>query len=280
MPEPVATRTPPSRAQEPTTVSAPRRPPPPRCFVPNDSLFAASCFLIADSSSNNDERYFKARSQLPTPVSPRTVPVSPLATEHSTDEILQSLAGDAQPETWRTHKASLKDFSRVPNQGISFLCTSDAALYSLGGLKLTICRTSVNIHGYSRYDKLYYVYLTCLPWDNWFVAKEELPVIIKSTYVAAGLNSRDRTVYFSSVNYPSGLILPCGEPLREIQFDPNEKPCFVQHRLRKSNRLKPTSLFRIPPTTTTATKVTSADSSMGDAPVQISHINCRQVTMP
>ncbi|KAI9914551.1 hypothetical protein PsorP6_007458 [Peronosclerospora sorghi] len=200
-----------------------------------------------------------------------------LATEHSTDEILQSLAGDAQPETWRTHKLRCKTSSGFRISG-SLLAR---------GLKLTICGTSVTIRGYSRYDKLYYVELTRLPRDvpdrainNCFVTKEALPVLITPTYVAGGLTSRDRTVYFSSVNYPAGRFLPCGKPLREIQFDPNEKPCFVQHRLRKSNRLKPTLLCRAPPTTTTATKVTAADSSMGDAPVPRSHIDCRQVKMP
>ncbi|KAI9914822.1 hypothetical protein PsorP6_007433 [Peronosclerospora sorghi] len=138
-----ATQTPSSRSPAPTTASTPRRPPPPRLLVPNDSLFTASYLLIADSSSTNDERYFKASSQLPTPVSAADctrmwIPAAKLATEHSIDEILQSLAGDAQPETWRTHKASLQDFVRLPNQGISFHCTSDAALYLLGGLNLII----------------------------------------------------------------------------------------------------------------------------------------------
>ncbi|KAI9917441.1 hypothetical protein PsorP6_012983 [Peronosclerospora sorghi] len=265
--KPVATPTPPPHEPATTVAPTPRRPPPPRRFVPNDSLFTASCLLISDSSSSNDERYFKASSQLPTPVSAADstrmwIPAPQLATEHSIDEILKSLAGDAQPETWRYF---------VP------LYLGRGSILARQ-TKLTICGISVAIRGYSRYDKLYYVDLTRLPQDvpdraiyNWLVANEALPVLITPTYVAGGLKSRDRTVYFSSMNCPAGVILPSGEPLREIYFDSNEKPCFVQHRLRKYNRVTAQSLRQRPPSPKKDKEVTTDDASMGEEPVPLSH---------
>ncbi|KAI9913961.1 hypothetical protein PsorP6_006404 [Peronosclerospora sorghi] len=195
MPEHVASQTPAPRTPASSSTSTTCTP---RLFVPNDNLLTASYLLIGDAGSTDDERYFKGRS----PHVDRYPNVVP-------DEILQSFAGDSKPETWRTNKASLQNFERIRNQGISFLCTPDAALYSLGGLQLTLRGTSVTIRNYSRYDKLYYVDLTCIPRDvlycaiyNYFVAKDALPVLFTPTYVAGELNSRDRTVYFSSVNYP------------------------------------------------------------------------------
>ena len=44
---------------------------------------------------------------------------------------------------------------------------------------------------------------------------------------------------------PVSLFLENGETLRDIYFEPEDKPCFVQHQLRKLNRVKPPSLRRV-----------------------------------
>ena len=110
---------------------APRHSTPSRRFVPDDSSFTASYTLIGDDASTDASHFFKASTQLPTPVEAvqctrMWIPASRLSAEHSTDEILQSLAGDSQPAICQAHRVYLRDFVRIPHQGISFLCTSDA----------------------------------------------------------------------------------------------------------------------------------------------------------
>uniref|UniRef100_A0AAV1UBG5 Uncharacterized protein n=1 Tax=Peronospora matthiolae TaxID=2874970 RepID=A0AAV1UBG5_9STRA len=150
------------------------------------------------------------------------IPVVRLSAVHSTDEIVQSLAGDSQPAIWQAHRASLLDFVRSPHQKISFLYRSGAALHSWGGLALQVCGLTVRIRNISKYDKLYFVDLTRLPGDfpdrdiyNWFVNRISRPVLITLTFVAYELKSQ------------------------------SHKPCFVQHRLRKLNRVKTPSLRRV-----------------------------------
>ncbi|KAL7681070.1 hypothetical protein Plhal304r1_c060g0146851 [Plasmopara halstedii] len=55
------------------------------------------------------------------------------------------------------------------------------------------------------------------------------------------LKSRIRTVYSNVVLFPPGLFELDGEPLREIYFDLNDKPC--QHRFHKHNRVHLSLLF-------------------------------------
>uniref|UniRef100_A0AAV1UWW9 Uncharacterized protein n=1 Tax=Peronospora matthiolae TaxID=2874970 RepID=A0AAV1UWW9_9STRA len=203
--------TPPPRSSGRPAVSGPRRPTPPHRFVPDDSLFTASYSLIIDNSSTDDDRFFKARTQLPTLVkvvqcTRMWISAARLSAENITDKILQSLAGDSQPAIWQAHRASLRIFVRIPYQGISFLCTSNAALHSLVGMALQVCGSTVHIRKYSKYDKLYFVDLTRLPGDvpdraiyNWFAHRGSRPVLITPTYVAGELKSRDRTVYFHAV---------------------------------------------------------------------------------
>ncbi|POM73523.1 Hypothetical protein PHPALM_9621 [Phytophthora palmivora] len=230
--------------------------------------------MIDDVSTTDDDRYFKASSQLPTPVAiddcvRMWIPAARVTADHNTDEILRSLADGSQPETWKTHRASLRDFVRIPNQGISFLCTSDAALHSLGGIQLTICGKPATIRKHSKYDRLYFVDLTRLPSDvpdrtiyNWFLDRGARPVLITPTFVEGELKSRDRTVYFNSQRCPSGLFLEDDEPLREIYFDTEEKPCFVQHRIRKYNRVKPPSLRKPIVPQSPTTRSDDGDNSM------------------
>ncbi|KAL8002612.1 hypothetical protein Plhal703r1_c15g0074291 [Plasmopara halstedii] len=88
-----------------------------------------------------------------------------------------------------------------------------------------------------KYDKWYFVDLTRLQKDvtdqaiyDWFVLKGSKLVLITPTRVYGRVKSRGRTVYFNSVGCPAGLFVSIGAPLREIHFDSEEKPCFVQYR--------------------------------------------------
>ncbi|CAH0474772.1 unnamed protein product [Peronospora belbahrii] len=87
----------PLRSSDFSATALPRHSFPPRRFVPDDSLFTASYSLIGDDSSTDDDRYFKASTQLLTPVEAvqctrMWIAAARLSFEHSTDEILQSLA--------------------------------------------------------------------------------------------------------------------------------------------------------------------------------------------
>ncbi|GMF65549.1 unnamed protein product [Phytophthora lilii] len=235
-----------------------RGPPPPPRSVPDDSLFRASLQRLNDDQATDVDHRFAALAPLPTPVAPELctrmwIPAGKLTTEHNVSEIMASLDSDSQPELWREAKPHLRDFMRIPYQGISFVCTSDHALQRLGGAQLTICDTPATIRKYSRYDKLYYVDLQRLPADvsdpliyDWFVARGARPILITPTQVLGEFKSRARTVYFNSVKCSDALFEPTGEPLREIVFVDGEKPCFVQHRLRRYNRIKPPSLRSLP----------------------------------
>jgi len=229
------------------------RRPAPR-WVPDDSQFETSLDRLDDATSSATDRRFAALAPLPTPVAAKNctqmwIPAARLSTDHSIDEILSSLAADSQPAVWRDCLVHLRDFNRVPRRGISFVCTSDDALTRLGNLQLQVCDTPVTIRKYSKYDKLYFVDLNRLPKDvpdqaiyDWFMARDACPILITPTYVHGQVKSRGRTVYFNHVGCPPGLFEPEGEPLREIYFDPDEKPCFVQHRMRKYNSVTPPSL--------------------------------------
>ncbi|TYZ67605.1 hypothetical protein PybrP1_009034 [[Pythium] brassicae (nom. inval.)] len=196
-----------------------------------------------------------ALAVLPTPVAPDQcfrmwIPAPDVVQNHNIDEILQSLAGN-QPQMWKDARPQVRDFVRIPKHGISFLCTSQNACHKLGGVSLKICGFSVRIKRYSLYDKWYYVDLTRLPPEvddttiyNWFCEEAGArPVLIAPKYNAAGLVSRDRTVFFPQVGCPDGLLVDEKTPLREIFFTETQAvPCFVHHRNRKLNKFTPPSL--------------------------------------
>ncbi|RLN96799.1 hypothetical protein BBJ28_00020080 [Nothophytophthora sp. Chile5] len=216
---------------------------------------------------------FAALASLPTPVSTEEcfrmwIPGGQLTADHNIDEILRSLASDPQPEVWKQAQPHLRDFIRAPNQGISFMCTSQSTCHALGDVQLKICGIKATIRKFSLYDKWYFVDLVRLPAGvpdrdiyDWFVGHDARPVLITPTYVAGGLGSRGRTVYFPCVECPPGLFTESGDAVREIFFSDEEKPCFVQHRNRKLNRVKPPSARapRAPPSEV------SDDASMGSS---------------
>ncbi|CAH0493169.1 unnamed protein product [Peronospora farinosa] len=198
------------------------------------------------------------------------IPAGRLTAEHNIHEVLESLAADSQPAVWRESRAHLRDFNRILNQGISFFFTSDDALRRLDGVQLSICDTVVTIRKYSSYDKLYFVDLQRLPADvadlaiyDWFVARGAPPILITPTQAQGELKSRARTIYFNSVSCPVQLFEHNGEPLRKIFFFEEEKPCFVQRRLCRYNRVKPPSL-RPPPRPTSEFSDTNMQSDEGD----------------
>ncbi|KAE8963729.1 hypothetical protein PR001_g29281, partial [Phytophthora rubi] len=261
-PSPAATPPRPPQGSRPPRQQPPRPParrqaPPPR-LMPDDSLFRASLARLDDDLSTDVDRRFAALAPLPTPVEPEQctqmwIPAGRVTADHHLREILASLDSDSQPQMWRDAKPHLRDFYVTPHRGISFVCTSDQALQRLGGVELVICGTPVTIRRYSNYDKLYYVDLQRLPADtsdraiyDWFVDRSARPILITPSHGVGQLISRARTVYFNAVQCPATLFEPNGEPLREIFFADGEKPCFVQHKLHRFNRVKPPSL-RQPP---------------------------------
>ncbi|TDH72611.1 uncharacterized protein CCR75_000123 [Bremia lactucae] len=230
------------------------RPPPSVRTVPDDSKFKASFQRILDPAATTDDQRYAALSALPTTVDPAQctqmwIPAPQLAAAHNLSDVLRSLDSTDQPQLWKDERVHLRSFYVSPNRGISFECTSDTALSRLGGLQLTICGITVTIRKYSSYDKLYYVDLRRLPAGvtdpeiyDWFTNLGAQPILISATYACGSLTSRDRTVYFNSVRCPDALFLDKNEPLREIFLVPDDKPCFVHHRERKYNRVKPPSL--------------------------------------
>ncbi|KAL7690041.1 hypothetical protein Plhal304r1_c013g0048681 [Plasmopara halstedii] len=144
------------------------------------------------------------------------IPAARLTTEHRQDAILSSLASVSQPAVWRECLVHHHNFQAYARRVISSVCTSDDALKRPGNLRLTVCGISDLRYGSTIYD--------------WFVQRGARPVLITPTHVHGQVKSRGRTVYFNSVGCPAGF-LNRPENLREIHFDSEEKPCFVQHRL-------------------------------------------------
>ncbi|KUF84773.1 hypothetical protein AM587_10001715 [Phytophthora nicotianae] len=224
---------------------------------PSDSQFEESLETFDHADSPDVNHRASALATVPPPVSVKScvqlwIPASRLTREYGQSEIMSSLADPSQPEIWRTHLEHLRDFQCYAGHGISFVCVNEEAQQALGNQQLSVCGSLVMIRKYSKYDKLYYVDLRRLPKDtsdrtiyDYFVKLGCRPVLIAPTQIHGQIKSRDRTVYFKSTVCPAGLKLSDKEAIREIHFnpaDPEEKPCFVQHRTARYNRVKPPSL--------------------------------------
>ncbi|KAK1946225.1 hypothetical protein P3T76_001778 [Phytophthora citrophthora] len=180
------------------------------------------------------------------------IPASRLTREHSQAEIMASLEAAHQPAIWTAQLQHLRDFPWYAGHGIYFVCVSEEAQGLLDNTQLQVCGSLVTIRKYSKYDKLYYVVLHRLPPTasdlviyDYFVALGERPVLITSTQVHGQINSRDRTVFFNHTDCPAVLKITDREAVREIYFNPDnqdEKPCFVQHRTARYNRITPPSM--------------------------------------
>ncbi|KAL7682539.1 hypothetical protein Plhal304r1_c048g0130091 [Plasmopara halstedii] len=115
-------------------------------------------------------------------------------------------------------------------RGISFVCTSYDALTRLGNLQVTVCGISVMIckKCYRSSD----LRLICAKGDQ----------TCSDYSYARACSSEVQGTHFNSAGCPAGLFESTGEPLQDLHFDSEEEPCFVQHRLRKFNWVKPPSL--------------------------------------
>lgn len=236
-------------------VESSSRRPGPRRATPDDRFFAASAALIEDDGTDRHALRFAALATVPTPVADQDrfrmwIPAPALSGEKNIDEILQSLASDSQPDVWTAARPLLRDFVRIPHKGVGFVCTSEATCHQLGGVPLKVCGYDVTIKKYSLFDKWYFVDLVRLPMEvsdpeiyDYFTGLGARPVLVAPTYVARGLQSRARTVYFHEVSCPNGLFLDNADPLREIHFRTDEPPCFVNHRTAKFNRVTPPSVL-------------------------------------
>ncbi|KAI9917631.1 hypothetical protein PsorP6_012966 [Peronosclerospora sorghi] len=171
---------------------------------------------------------------------------------------------DTQPEIWRQPRAHIRDFSRTPHEGISFVSTSDDALRRMGGVQLKFCDNIFTIRKNLSYDKLYFVDLLRLPADvpdmainDCFVARGSRPIFITPT--------QGHKCVLRSLACPEQLFEPNGDPLREITFVDGENPCFVQHRLRRYKKVTPPSL-RPQPRRPSEISDTCMDSAEDDTP--------------
>ncbi|KAL7683492.1 hypothetical protein Plhal304r1_c041g0119501 [Plasmopara halstedii] len=198
----VVTRT--ASARQATRHPRPSRPPAPHRSVPDDNAFEESIARFNDPTASEEERCQKALAPLPPPVDAKNctrmwIPAARLTAERNIDELCVSLKADYQPKLWRKylHLGCVRDFVRVPHQGIGFVCTSEEALRCLGGVTLKVCDTLVTIRKYLLFDKLYFVDLQRLPFNipdrdiyNWFVDRDARPVLITATHDHGMLNGR------------------------------------------------------------------------------------------
>ncbi|KAI9913200.1 hypothetical protein PsorP6_006241 [Peronosclerospora sorghi] len=140
-----------------------------------------------------------------------------LTAELNIHEMLEYLASDTQPEVWRQSRTHLRDFCRIPHQGISFVCTSNDALSRLGGVQLKFCDTIVTIRKHSSYEALFRGLFT--PSSGWArYGHIRLVCCTRKTTHLDYAYASSRTVYFHPVDCPEQVFEPNGEPLREITF--------------------------------------------------------------
>ncbi|GMF37266.1 unnamed protein product [Phytophthora lilii] len=229
--------------------------------LPSDSLLEAS--ELALTAADLDELRSSALKLAPTPTAPSElhqmwIPCPTVAKNRHLSEILEELATDVQPVAWKEARQarSLQDFKLIPNAGIRFTCTSRNSAASLSLVKLKAFGHDIQIARFSKYGARYYVDLVRLPDEvtdrmifDWFASRGVSPTCICPTFARNGLSSRERTVYFGQ-DYAPQLLVPSEDaPLREIEFtSPDDgmvhyRPCFVNHKVARYNRVTPPSIL-------------------------------------
>ncbi|KAI9913864.1 hypothetical protein PsorP6_005583 [Peronosclerospora sorghi] len=120
----------------------------------------------------------------------------------------------------------------------------------LGGRMIRIFGADYIIKTSSIYDRMYFVDLKNVPSDleddaifDYF-ARLGLAPLVTPTYQVGALASRDRTVWFDSLECPGQLLSPEGAALREIFFEGFRSPVFVQHKRRALNVTPPSIVKR------------------------------------
>ncbi|RHY22440.1 hypothetical protein DYB32_009505 [Aphanomyces invadans] len=163
--------------------------------------------------------------------------------------MLDSIGSEMQPLEWQAAKRACRDFKKVNNVGISFICTDRTTVDKLGGLKLTVCGRAFPILPYSEFSSLYWVVVvlsndvTAEHVYDFFVLHIATPVLIKSTYDKYSVQSRHITVYFPGRDPPSCLMFGTDDPVREIYpLGPTPHACYINHRISRYNAGPPPSI--------------------------------------
>ncbi|OWZ06371.1 hypothetical protein PHMEG_00021383 [Phytophthora megakarya] len=178
------------------------------------------------------------------------IPAGQLARTHQLDEILAAINKDMQTATWTSAVSTLCDFIRIPGRGIRFTCTSSAMAAKLGGTAIRIFGSDYIIKAASVFDRMYFVDLKNVPSDldddtlYAYFTRLGLSPLVTPTYQVGALTSRDRTLWFNSLDCPKELMVDETTALREIFFEGFPNPVFVQHKLRALNVTPPSILER------------------------------------
>ncbi|CAH0479884.1 unnamed protein product [Peronospora belbahrii] len=140
-----------------------------------------------------------------------TIPAPRIAGVFGIEDIFHAINREPQTATWNQAVNLLCNFVCVRNHGIRFTCTKR---------DLAIKRTFI-------YD--------------YFAGLGLLPIVAPNNQAGQPM-SRDRTVLDPKHDVPSALMLPNGQPLRQIVFLGFVAPVYVQHKKRSFNKVVPPSI--------------------------------------
>ena len=195
---------------------------------PTDAVFAKAETALLDPARDVHDKRCAALAGVPQQVSPELclpmwIPARELSATFSDTEIMTSLGSTTQSPLWSKSLELLRDFKRICNAGISFMCTDREVCTKLGGESVTICGRAFKVRPYSKYSHWYYVGLQRLPDDvsdgiiyDWFAQRGAPPVYVTPAHVIRGLRSRSRRVYFNQKSPPPSVMLDKRTPLRQI----------------------------------------------------------------
>jgi len=175
---------------------------------------AAAMTAFHDPNFSPEDKRFAALRGLPTPVASDEmfsmfIPAKCASATFTDNELFDSLSNSDQPALWISAKPQLRDFKKIKNNGIRFLCTDRDLCARLGGLTLTLCGKPHKIRSYSQFAHLYWVELSYIP-DlvsdgdiyDYFAARDAPPYLIQASYDKNSLVSRHRTVHFNATRPP------------------------------------------------------------------------------
>ncbi|OWZ18669.1 hypothetical protein PHMEG_0007207 [Phytophthora megakarya] len=234
---------PPGRRGPPATQATVQRP---GRYMPPESLLHALEEAITQQGNAADVRSIALRevqrARVPATLKLKLfIPAGQLARTHQLDKILVAISKDMQTATWISAISTLCDFIRIPGRGIRFTCTSSAMAAKLGGTAIHIFGSDYIIKSASVFDRI-----MCLPiWMTTLYAyftRLGLSSLVTPMYQVGALTSRDRTLWFNSLDCPKALMVDETTALREIFFEGSSNPVFVQHKLRALN-VTPSSIL-------------------------------------